>query len=80
LFEKILFLLIVSLGMLGYDGPKLKQKNQRERVVYGMLMIPLFYLSLLYVMDTSWPNLHEFFDFFLLKPAHKIVEALMVTM
>ncbi|RBW70043.1 hypothetical protein [Bacillus taeanensis] len=80
MFEKIFFLVIVSLGMLSYDAPKLKQKNRRERIVYGMLMIPVFYLSLIYVMGAAWPTLNDLFDFLFLKPGQKIVEAVKVPM
>lgn len=78
--EKIIVLMIVSLGMLFNDVKKLKKSNRRERVVYGVLMIPIVYLSLIYVMDLAWPNLDELFHFFFSKPAHQIVEALKVPM
>jgi hypothetical protein len=65
--------------MLFFDIPKLKQKKRRERIVYGMLMIPIFYLSLVYVMDLAWPTLDEPVHFFLSKPAHQIVNAIKLT-
>ncbi|MGM0874770.1 MAG: hypothetical protein ACQEWV_08215 [Bacillota bacterium] len=79
MIEKILFLLIVYVGFLGYDIPKLKQKKRRERIVYGILMIPIIYLSLVYVMELTWPTLDEFFNFFFLKPAQQIVDSIKVT-
>ncbi len=77
--EKILFLVIVYLGMLLHDIPKLKQKNRRERISYGMLMVPVMYLSLVYVMDLAWPTLDELVRFFVSKPAQQIVEAIKLT-
>ncbi|MDQ1005279.1 hypothetical protein QFZ28_005857 [Neobacillus niacini] len=76
--EKIIVLVIVSLGILIYDVPKLKRTNRRERIVYGMLMIPIIYLSLIYLMDLGWPSLDELFHFFFLKPAQQIVEAIKI--
>lgn len=80
MLEKILVLVILYLGMLLYDVPKLKQKNRRERISYGMLMIPIMYLSLVYVMDLAWPTLDELVHFFFAKPAQQIVEAIKPTM
>lgn len=80
MFEKILFLVIIYLGILLYDFPKLKQKNHRERISYGMLMLPIIYLSLVYVMDLSWPTLDELVHFFFSKPAQQIVTAIKSTM
>lgn len=76
MFEKILFLSIVYLGILLYDVPKLKQKNRRERISYGALTIPIIYLSLVYVMDLAWPTLDELVHFFFSKPAQQIVAAI----
>jgi hypothetical protein len=77
--EKILFLVVVLLGMLLYDVPNLKQNRRRERIVYGLLMIPIFYLSIIYVMDLNWPTLDEMVNFFFLKPGQKIVDSIKVT-
>ncbi|MBT2725194.1 hypothetical protein [Bacillus sp. ISL-46] len=78
MFEKTVFLVIVYLGILFYDVPKLKQSNRRERIVYGLLTLPILYLSGVYVFDLSWPSLDELVHFFFSKPAHKIVEAIKV--
>ncbi|RBW67937.1 hypothetical protein [Bacillus taeanensis] len=80
MFEKVLFLVILYFGMLCYDLPKLKQKNRPERIVYAMLMVPLLYLSLIYVLDLAWPTPNKLVDFFFSKPAQKIVEIIKVTM
>jgi hypothetical protein len=62
-----------------YDVPKLKQTNRRERIVYGMLVIPTIYLSLIFVIDLAWPSLDELVHYFFLKPAQQIVEAIKLT-
>jgi hypothetical protein len=67
------------LGILIYNVPKLKQTNRRDRIVYGMLVIPTIYLSLIFVMDIAWPSLDELVHFFFLKPAQQIVEAIKLT-
>lgn len=72
--------MIVSLGILVYDGPKLKQTNRRERIVYGILTLPILYLSVIYVLDLEWPTLNDPVQFLFSKPAHKIVEAIKVAM
>ncbi|MBT2743484.1 hypothetical protein [Bacillus sp. ISL-77] len=78
MFEKTVFLVIVCLCILFYDVPKLKQSNRRERIVYGILTLPILYLSVVYVLDLAWPSLDELVHFFFSKPAHKIVEAIKV--
>jgi len=78
--EKIIFLVIVYTGILIFDIPKLKQKKLNERIIYGLLMTPVFYLSIVYVMDLTWPTLDELINFFLLKPAQQIVDSIKVTM
>jgi hypothetical protein len=66
------------MGILFYDVPKLKRTNRQERIVYGILVIPIIYLSLIYVMDLTWPTLDELVHFFFSKPAQQIVEAIKV--
>ncbi|MBT2738989.1 hypothetical protein [Bacillus sp. ISL-7] len=78
MFEKTVFLVIVCLGILFCDAPKLKQSNRRDRIVYGLLALPILYLSGVYVLDLAWPNLDELVHFLFSKPAHKIVEAIKV--
>lgn len=74
---KIILLAIVILVILSYDIPKLVQKKRKERIVYGALMLPVFYLSLVYIFElTWWPTLDEFYHFLLLKPAQQIVNSI----
>jgi hypothetical protein len=70
----MLALLIPYAAMLAYDIPKLKKKNRRERFAYGVIMLCTLYLSLIYVLDTSWPNFDEAVNFFFAAPAKHIVE------
>jgi hypothetical protein len=62
-----------------HDIPKLKQTNHRERIVYGTLIFPIIYLSLIFVLDLAWPSLDELIHFFFSKPAQQIVEAIKLT-
>jgi hypothetical protein len=78
--EKIIFLVIVYMGVFIYDIPKLIKKRRQERIVYGMLMVPIIYLSIVFVIDLPWPTLDELINFFLLKPAQQIVDSIKVTM
>ncbi|PEF61480.1 hypothetical protein CON35_25055 [Bacillus cereus] len=80
MFNKIFFLLILYLEMLLYDIPKLKQRNRRERISYGILIIPIIYLSLIYIMDLSWPTLDKLVHFFFFKPAQQIVKLMTTNM
>ncbi|MBD1379391.1 hypothetical protein [Metabacillus arenae] len=77
MLEKTLVLMIIYLGMILYDVPKLKQANRRERIIYGTLMISVIYLSLVFVMDLEWPTLDDFVHFIFGKPAQQIVDYLM---
>lgn len=79
MLEKIFVLVIIYMGVLIYEFPNFKKTNRRERIVYGMLVIPTIYLSLIFVMDLSWPSLDELVHYFLLKPAQQIVEAIKLT-
>ncbi|MGM7722770.1 hypothetical protein [Metabacillus sp. Hm71] len=74
--EKTLLLIILSAGMLLYDFPKFKKTNRRERIVYVMLMIPVVYLSLVYVLRLPWPTLDELIHFIFAKPAQQIVDSI----
>ena len=78
MIEKILILLVAYTAIFAHDGLNLKQASSRVKSVYGILMIASLYPSLIYVLELSWPNLDELINFFLKKPAEKIVESIKI--
>ncbi|MEC1903559.1 hypothetical protein ACQKGA_29435 [Priestia megaterium] len=76
--EKIIVLLILYIVVWCSDGPKLKQKNRRERITYGAIMLVTVYLSLDYVFELGWPNFIELINLVLSDVSKKIVESLKV--
>lgn len=70
--------MIIIVGMFFYDIPKFKQVNRRERIVYGLMMIPIIYLSLVYLMDSAWPTLDELVHSIFSKPAHQLVKSIQI--
>ncbi|NOU90597.1 hypothetical protein GC102_33440 [Paenibacillus sp. LMG 31460] len=73
--QKIMMLIVIYIAIFAYDFLKLKNTSSRERLVYGMLMIAALYPSLIYALELRWPNLDEWFHFFLKEPAKRIVES-----
>ncbi|MGP4038441.1 hypothetical protein ACTWP4_00820 [Gracilibacillus sp. D59] len=76
MFENILFLTIVFIVMWLADFKRITHSSFRDRIIYMMMMIPVLYLSLIFVMDLKWPNLNELFHSIFSNPAKQIVEAL----
>ncbi|MGJ9385970.1 hypothetical protein [Salipaludibacillus sp. CF4.18] len=62
--ENILFLVLFSLIIFLYDFPKLKQTNRKDRLVYGIMILPILYLSLIFVLDLGWPTLNDLFHIY----------------
>ncbi len=58
------------------DLRRIKHSSFRERIIYMMMMIPVLYLSLIFVMDLKWPNLDDLFHSIFANPAKQIVETL----
>jgi hypothetical protein len=71
--EKMILLVIIYTAILLYDGPELFG-TKRVRLIYGITMVPVFYLSLVYVFDLAWPNLYSLIEFIYAEPAKRIVE------
>ncbi|MFC0561420.1 hypothetical protein [Halalkalibacter alkalisediminis] len=71
--EKIILLIILYTAILLYDGPELFE-TKRVRLIYGLTMVPVFYLSLIYVFDLGWPNFYSLIEFIYAEPAKRIVE------
>lgn len=74
MITKIIFLLLIYIALLAYDGAGLKRAAFRDRLVYGALLIPALYLSLLYAADKQWPNLDDLIRLLFAEPAKLIVE------
>ncbi|REK76427.1 hypothetical protein [Paenibacillus paeoniae] len=69
---KLICVLLLSAGMLIYDIPRLKKSSSHDRIVYGIMMLPLLYLAFVFIAAKSWPNLDSIFNL-LSKPAEQIV-------
>ncbi|UKS28249.1 hypothetical protein LOZ80_04750 [Paenibacillus sp. HWE-109] len=74
MFAKIVFISLLFTPMLIYDLPKWKRGFHRDRLVYGAFILPILYLSIIYVADAPWPNLDELIRIFFSNPAKHIVE------
>jgi hypothetical protein len=70
---KIICILLLSSAMLAHDIPKFKQASSRERVVYGVLLLPILYLGFIFIAAKHWPNLDTLFNL-LSGPAEHIVK------
>ena len=69
---KLICILILAAAMLSYDIPRLKKSTKHDRMVYGILMLPMLYLSFLFITAKPWPNVDTIFNLFN-KPAQQIV-------
>ncbi|WP_373232711.1 hypothetical protein [Cohnella sp.] len=75
---KILLLLVIYTAIWKADVSKLKQLGGREITAYTALLLLSVYLGIDYVMDLKWPFIEEAANFFLSKPAERIVKLLKV--
>lgn len=78
MIEKVIMLTIVYIGFLAYDLPKVIKGNRYLRIVYGSLMLIIFYLSFVYMLELPWPTLDELFTFVFLKLGQTIVDSVKV--
>ncbi|EHS57492.1 hypothetical protein P4H71_18685 [Paenibacillus kribbensis] len=76
MFAKIVLLFLLFMAMLTNDIPKLKRTSRRDWLAYGALMMPMIYLSFIFVMEKPWPNFNDILVYFFSAPAKRIVEAL----
>ncbi|BAB04821.1 hypothetical protein P4637_11205 [Halalkalibacterium halodurans] len=73
---KLIVMIVVYAVILGYDIPKLKEKEGKTIGVYTGLMFVALYQSLIFVFDLDWPFLHTAVDALFREPARHIVEFL----
>lgn len=60
---KLICVLLLATAMLVHDIPRLKRAHSRDRIVYGVMALPLLYLAYLFVAaKTSWPNIDTVFN------------------
>ncbi|RXZ81712.1 hypothetical protein EBB07_13740 [Paenibacillaceae bacterium] len=72
MYGKLFCVLLLAAAMLIRDIPNFKQASHRDRVVYGVMMVPLLYLAFLFVASKPWPNLDTLFNL-LTGPADRFV-------
>ncbi|MEK3983618.1 hypothetical protein MHB77_09515 [Paenibacillus sp. FSL K6-3166] len=69
---QIICVLILASAMLAHDIPKFSLASVRDRVVYGVLLLPVLYLGFIFIAAKPWPNLDSLFNQ-LTGPAEHIV-------
>ncbi|MEK4461353.1 hypothetical protein [Paenibacillus sp. FSL E2-0190] len=69
---KIICVLLLASAMLAHDIPRFKQASIRDRVVYGVLLLPVLYLGFIFIAAKPWPNIDSIFNLFT-APAEHIV-------
>lgn len=72
MLEKIFVLFVMFALIIAYDGPRLKQKQSREKLAYGALMLIALYFSVDYVSNLDLPRLHMVGVYLLSDTAEKI--------
>jgi len=69
---KLICVLLLAAAMLIYDLPRLKKSSRHDRMIYGIMIVPLLYLAFLFISAKPWPNIDSIFNLFT-KPAQQII-------
>ncbi|MCU6708761.1 hypothetical protein M6D81_08520 [Paenibacillus sp. J5C_2022] len=62
--DKLICILLLIAAVLVSDIPAYREAYRKERIVYGVLWVPLLYLNFLFITDLPWPNLDMLIDLF----------------
>ncbi|MDQ8735085.1 hypothetical protein [Paenibacillus sp. LHD-38] len=73
MLEKVIVLFVMYALLFAYDGPRLKQKQAREKLAYGALILIALYFSVDYVSNFDMPRLHMVVVLLLSDTAEQIV-------
>jgi len=69
---KLMFLLLMYITIFAADWRKLKKTGSKERIVFGLTMAGIVYLSFDFILEQQWPNLNDLIEFIFEKPAEAV--------
>jgi len=64
MYGKLTCVLILAIAMLIHDIPTYKTATKRERIIYAWMLVPIIYLTFLFVTSVPWPNLDTLMNLF----------------
>ncbi|MBP1991119.1 hypothetical protein [Paenibacillus eucommiae] len=74
MLEKIIVVLLLFACMLAGDGRRLKHMSRKEVAGYAVVILPAVYLALIFLFNTTWPNLTDLLRMMYGQPAGQLVE------
>lgn len=70
---KLILVFILFLILLMHDGPKLKTKSRKIKMIYTMIILVSFYLSIDFIMILDLYNVVDLLHDVMFQPANQIV-------
>lgn len=73
MFEHTIVTFIMISGLLAGDSRRFKQMGRKEWISYGLMLAACVYLTLLFILQPSWPNYSDLLRVIYGWPADQIV-------
>jgi hypothetical protein len=59
MLEQIAVLLLVGSALFARNVSHIRRADKREKWILGAFLLPILYLSAMYITDSDWVNLHD---------------------
>ena len=59
MLENITVLVMTGVALFAADLSRLRRADRHEKWILAMFFVPILYLSLMYVTNSDWVNLHD---------------------
>lgn len=78
MLEKLAFVFTLLCALVIFDGRKLKNMDVKAYIGYGIIMVPVIYLAIIFVLGKGWPNYTDMLRYIFGGPAKEMVKFLKV--
>lgn len=72
--ERVLVLLLTGIALFAVNVSRIRRSGRRERWILMSFAVPALYLSVMYVADEDWLNLHDLANESIGRIAHLMVK------